>query len=236
MGGSDPISLLVEWFNPFALLVVAVPVMFGVALWYQRQREKKVRAWAAQVGWTYVGRNSALVGRWRGEPFGVGSGRAASEVVTGTWAGRPATSFAYEYTTGSGKNRSTHYFHVVALALPTYLPTLELTPDGAGAKIAKAFGGQDLQLELDAFNERWRVEAHDPRFAHSVLHPRLMERLMAADTWGMRIRIEGTDILCWADGRPRLEAVARRLQVLNAVVDHVPRFVWLDHGHDPATP
>lgn len=221
-------------FSPLVLFFLAVPLLFGAALWYQAHREKVARAWASRVGWTYVGRNPALVGRWRGEPFDVGSGRAATEVVTGTWAGRAAASFAYEYTTGSGKNRSTHYFHVVTLQLPTFLPTLELTPDGAGAKIAKAFGGQDLQFELAEFNERWRVEARDPRFAHAVVHPRLMERLMHQDALGMRIRIEGTDILCWTSGRPDLDAVAHRLHVLSAVVDHVPRFVWLEHGHDPA--
>lgn len=220
--------------NLFLVLLVAVVLVSG--WWFHRKRAAAVRAWAAGVGWRVVGTDASLVHRWRGRPFGVGSRRRVSELVVGTFAGRHAATFRYEYTTGSGKNRSTITHHVVALALPAFLPTVELSPDGLGAKLAKAFGGQDIVFESDAFNRAWRVTAPDARYAHAVLHPRLMERLLRPDAQGLSLRIEGSDVLCWTLGAPRLDDVARRLHVLTAVVEHVPRFVWLDHGHDPEAP
>lgn len=217
------------------LLLLAVPVLVGLGFWAQHVRTKRLQAWAASIGWTYVGTDASLARRWRGQPFGTGDSRRVSELVVGTFAGRPAMSFAYRYTTGSGKNRSTHTFHVVAMALPAYLPMLELTPDGLGAKLAKTFGGQDVVLESEDFNRAWRVRAADERVAHAILHPRLMERLLRPDAVGRSVRIEGTDVLCWSPGSPRTEAVAARLTLMAAVADAIPRFVWLDHGYDPGT-
>lgn len=216
------------------LMLLAVPAVVALGIWYRRHRVGLARTFAQSVGWEYIGSDPGLVSRWYGTPFDVGRSRRTSEVVSGRFQGRPATSFGYRYTTGSGKNQSTYTFHVVAIDLPAYLPTLELTPDGLGAKIAKGLGGQDIQLESEAFNARWRVEARDQKFAHDVVHPRLMERLLAPDASGLSLRIEGTSILTWTMGSPRYEDVARRLQVLCAIADAVPRFVWLDHGYDPA--
>lgn len=214
--------------------LLLVPVLLGLRWYSIVRREQATRAWAARTGWTYVGSDVSLTRRWRGTPFATGKARRASEVVTGTYAGKAATSFAYRYTTDRGEESQTSTFHVVTLALPAFLPDLQLTPDGLGARLVRALGGQDLTFESEDFNRAWRVEASDPAVAHAVLHPRLMERLLQPDARGLCVRIEGTDILCWAGGSPDLDQVARRLGVLNAIVTSVPRHVWLDHGYDPA--
>ena len=219
---------------PFAFFLL-VPGFIALALYLQHQRVKAVQAWAARTGWTYMGTDPSLVGRWRGQPFNSGHSRLVSELVVGRFAGRQAISFAYRYTTGSGKNSSTHTFHVVAVPLPAYLPTLELTAEGVGAKLAKALGGQDIEFESEDFNRAWRVEARDAKFAHDVVHPRLMERLLRADARGVSLRVEGTDLLSWSTGAQQLDAIAGRLQVMDALVDAIPRFVWQDHGYDPGT-
>lgn len=215
---------------PFAVFLV----LLGLAGWASHRRHQVLLAWAHGVGWRLVGSDPSLAHRWRGQPFGTGHARRVTELLAGTFSGRPAISFRYTYETGSGKNRSTITHHVLALALPAYLPTVELTPDGLGAKLAKAFGGQDIQFESEDFNRTWRVTARDDRFAHSFVHPRLIERLLQPDARGLSLRVEGTDLLCWSVGAPQLDTVGPRLQVMSAVVDHVPRFVWLDHGHDPS--
>lgn len=222
--------------SPFFLLVLVVlPLLLGFAFWAQRRRVKALQQWALATGWTYVGTDPSLVTRWQNQPFGIGRSRRTSELVRGTFGGRPAQSFVYRYTTGSGKNQSTVASHVLSMALPAYLPTLQLTPDGLGARLAKTFGGQDLRFESEDFNAVWRVEAPMAKFAYDVVHPRLMERLLRADATGMSLRVEGTDILCWSHGTTDLDAIAGRLQVLAAVVEAVPRFVWLEHGYDPGT-
>jgi len=216
------------------LIFLAIPVFIGLAIWSQYRRHQRLLAWAASVGWTYVGTDPSLADRWHSQPFGVGHGRRVSELMTGRFEGRSVMSFGYRYSTSSGKSESTYTFHVVSMALPAYLPNLELTPEGLGARIARTFGGQDIQFESEDFNRAWRVRAGDIKFAHDVLHPRLMERLLRGDV-GFSVRIEGTDILSWTAGSPRLDDIAGRMRVMHAVIDAIPRYVWLDHGYDPGT-
>lgn len=210
-----------------------VPLVVVGAFWFPYRRNKRIKAWAAASGWTYVGTDPTLVDRWQGEPFGTGHSRHASEVMVGRWGGRPAISFVYSYRTGSGKNETTYTFHVLALPLPAFLPTLELTPENLGTRLARAFGGQDIQFESDDFNRAWRVECRDLKFAHDVVHPRLMERLLRPDARGAQLRIGGTDILTWSSGSTVTERIAPRLSLMAAVIEAVPRYVWQDHGYDP---
>lgn len=219
------------------LLFVLVAVLFlGVVValfWAEKKRVERLRLWAARNGWTYEGRDRSLVDLSRNQPFGVGSSRNATDVLRGTYEGRPALTFTYSFTTGSGKSKSTHQRHIVALALPTYLPTVEVTPEGIGAKLAKIVGARDLQLESEAFNQAYRVAASDDRMGHAIVHPRLMERLLRSDALGTPWRIDGTWILTWELGKVDLARLAPRLGLLSAVVRSVPRHVWLDHGYDP---
>lgn len=220
------------------LVLVGVVAVLGavVAWWFGEQRRKQLTAWAHATGWTYTSSDPG-VGLARvhsGRPFGQGTSRTVKDVLTGGYDGLPAVSFTYEWTTGSGDERRTSQVHVVGLALPAFLPTLEVTPEGVGARLAKAFGARDLQLESAAFNDAYRVDASDPRSAHAILHPRTLERLLRDDARGLSWRVEGTWLLTWSTGTTDTERIAPVLGVLSAVVRGVPRHVWQDHGYDPA--
>jgi len=217
----------------YGLIVVGTGALVGFGLWLQYRRNQAVQAWARSIGWTYLGTDPSLPSRWRTRPFGIGDSRRTAELMTGVYQGRPATAFRYSYTTGSGKNKSTSVFHVVVVPLPAYLPNLELTPEGIGSRLAETFGGEDIQFESDDFNRAWRVECGMEKFAYDVITPRLMERLLRSDAAGLSIRIDGTDVLCWSTGEQTLEALAPRLELLAAVRDAVPGFVWRDSGYDP---
>ncbi|KRD44071.1 hypothetical protein ASE38_07825 [Cellulomonas sp. Root930] len=218
----------------FLLVGAGFVAALVVGMWLQRKRHARFREWAAAIGWTYEEFDRSLIDLSRDQPFGVGSNRAATEVLRGTFDSRAAMSFTYAWTTGSGKSRSTHHAHIVALALPAYLPTVEVTPEGLGAKLAKLVGARDLQFESEVFNQAYRVAASDARVGHAILHPRLMERLLRGDALGNAWRIEGTWILSWSFGTTDLDRLSSRLQLLAAVVRAIPRHVWLDHGYDPA--
>lgn len=216
----------------FPIVVVGLFASFVViAFFVERKRKERLAAFAAAIGWTYQHRAPQLVGRWRGQPFNVGSSRQASHLLAGTFRGRPAAAFQYQYSTGSGKNRSTTTLTVTMLSLPAALPDLEITNEGVGAKIAKAFGGQDIQFESEEFNRRWRVEARVRKTAHDIVHPRFMELMVAGPP--DPIRFEGTDVWTWHLGPIRTEVIHERLTRLSRVVDLVPRHVWQDYGYDP---
>ncbi|MBD7918477.1 hypothetical protein H9657_09330 [Cellulomonas sp. Sa3CUA2] len=224
--------------GPEVVLLVVVAVVGPVVAWlgnrWQQRRHERLAAWGSLNGWDYVRYDRGLERIQTGVPFSTGDSHAAIEVMRRDWQGRPAVSFTYRWVTGTGKERSTSYAHVVALRLPAYLPRLEVTAEGVGARLVKLAGGKDLQLELAAFNREYRVVAADERTAHAVLHPRLMERLLRSDALGRPWRIEGTWLVTWDDGRTDVDRVAGRLMLLGAIADAVPRHVWQDHGHDPA--
>lgn len=218
------------------VFLIFVAFAVAVLVWsvvHDRRRAAAIRLWAQGAGWAYAPTDRSLVSRWQGRPFGVGRRRGTRHVLTGGYAGHDATVFEYSYTTGSGKNQSTHTRTVVALRLPARLPTVELTPERMAEKLAKALGAQDIEVESAAFNARWRVSSAEPRVAHAVVHPRMMERLMAPDADGVSLRVEGSDLLSWDVGRLDLGVVTARLALLAAVAGRIPRHVWLDHGYDP---
>lgn len=212
-----------------AVFVIAIVAQFVVA----HRRRQAAQQWAAAHGWTYIRSDRSLVTRWSSPPFRRGSSRAAINVLTGSWNGRSATSFTYKYTTGSGKNRTTHYHHVVAFSLPARLPWLRLEPEGVGDSIAKFFGGQDIEFESAQFNDRWRVQGPEGQFPYDFLHPRMMERLLAPDAYGSSITVEGADIYLWRSGKQQLAVIEPALHLLSGIVDQIPRFLWLKVGHDP---
>ena len=212
------------------MAVLSLALVVG-GIYADRRRQEAVRAWATSAGWTYHGVDATLVHRWRGTPFGVGNTRRATEVVSGPVGGRHAISFKYQYVTGSGKNRTRHTRHVVAVFLPKLLPVLELTPDGIAAKLVKALGGQDIRFESEAFNRAWRVSSEDPRFAHDIVTPRAMERLLLPDVAGTCIRFAGDAVITWSSGRPKVENIVARAAILDSLVDAIPAYVWEDRGY-----
>ena len=217
----------------FVLFAIGVIAFAILGWWASAKRRERLKAWATTNGWTYAPSDRSLVDFSRMQPFGVGHSKRATDVLAGRYDGHSALSFTYRWTTGSGKNQTTQTAHVVGVVLPTYLPTVELTPEGLGARLAKLVGAQDIQFESEDFNRKFRVASSDPKVAHAIVHPRLMERMLRADADGCTWRIEGTWILSWATGPTDLDRLATRLGLLSAVVRSIPRHVWLDHGFDP---
>ena len=222
-----------SWFF-WLVVVVSLAATAGQA-WLRVQRRGRLRAWAQTTGWRYAERDDRWTTISSSHPFGQGRDHRAADVVQGLFEHLDALAFDYRWTTGQGKNRQVHHAHVVALRLPAYLPTVQVTPEGLGTVLAHLVGAQDMQFESADFNRAYRVTAGDLRTATDVINPRLMERLLRSDARHVSWRIEGTWILSWQAGGWDLDSLATRLGVLAAVVRAIPRHVWQDHGYDPLT-
>ena len=219
---------------PFVLLA-ALPVGAYLAYrsWQQEQRRRQLLfTWATKNGYAYTREDDSWCARWTGDPFGDGDHRKAENVVTGH-ANRPFAAFDYSYETHSsdgrgGQSTQTHRFAVTSLQLPTYLPVLQVTPENLLTKMGHALGLDDIDLESEDFNRKFRVHASDRKFASDVLTPRTMQALLARPpvSW----RITGTDILTWSEGRLSPLAVTRATSTLGLVLDGIPSFVWKDHS------
>lgn len=207
--------------DPWAIAVTAtacaVVGVAGAASWAAaRRRRRQVAQWAEAHGWDTDVARSVLVGRWSSPPFRRLRGRARDAVRRG-----PVVSFTY----GAG----TRARHVVMVSRAMRGPAVSLMPEAPGDRAAKALGGQDLTVEWAAFNDRWRIESDEPRHAHAVLHPRMMERLMRPDTVGLGVLVEGADVAVHAAGPTELDRIEPMAALVVDLAGLLPAFVVEDN-------
>ncbi|WP_112248567.1 hypothetical protein [Kribbella monticola] len=226
-----------------ALVVVAGLAIGGLVAYVNYVNAKKRReafaAFAAQQGFSYLPENNALASRWGGTPFQTGDHWRVRNVLSGQFQGHQMVAFDYSYqthtTNGKGQRRTTtHKFGVVVMQLPAPLPNLEVGHEGIfGGAVAKALGFGDIRFESEQFNRTFRVTAADQRFGHAVIHPQMMELLLARGeiAW----RIEGNSLVGWDAGPHTPTEVMNRLQLLQSVLANIPPYVWRDYaGVDPS--
>ena len=215
----------------FVALAVTV-IVVGFVL--EQKRRERLMQYALKRGWQYTAEVPALCDRWPGTPFGRGDHPRARNVLSGSESGRPFTAFDYTYETHStdskgNRTTTTHRWAVTVVPMQGYLGRVEVQPESALDRMAGAVGlVQDIDLESEAFNRRFRVSASSPKLASDILTPRTMEYLLAADAEGWRTC--GNDLVGFAQGRLDPAEVIRTCAVLGRVHEGIPSFVWKDHG------
>ncbi len=139
-------------------------------------------------------------------------------MFTGDFHGRRLWVLDYEFTTRQGPSP----VHLIALALPVALPELTVSKDSVLP------GVSDIELESQAFNERFRVQADDQRFASAVLQPRMMEWLLQNP--GLQWHLAGGTLVSWGYGEVAPTDVLARLEAMAGVIDRIPPLVLTDYG------
>lgn len=214
---------------------VALVVTFAV-IGYKRNQARlaAIQSLCLSNGWQFLaGDPFNLPGRWSGSPFDQGYDRRAKNVVTGEVKGRPMIAFDYSYKTDStdskgNRTTSTHPFAIYALGMPCALPEVQLVPESVFGRLGTALGMQDIELESEDFNRKYRVRCSNPKLATDILTPRTMEMLIAAPK--MRFRFAGSDVVCFEGGCISAAEIINRTTALANVLDGVPAFVWKDYG------
>jgi hypothetical protein len=219
---------------PFVAFVALIVVL---AVWSYKKNQERLAALqglARSKGWQCIpGDPYNLPERWPGDPFHSGYARRATNVITGGVGSHPMIAFDYEYkedsTDSNGRSSTTTYHYAVcALGLACALPDLTVSPEGVLSRIGQALGMQDIELESEDFNRRFRVKCHNPKFATDVLSPRTMELLLRAGK--LHFRFAGTDVVSAHSGQLQPADLLNRTAVLAGVVDGIPAFVWKDFG------
>lgn len=224
---------------PFGLLMFVA--IAGLVITYAIYAYKKNQARIASLvalcrsnGWQFHPHDPFdLPRRWPGTPFDAGYDRRAQNVVTGEHNGHPLVAFDYSYKEDSrdsdGDRRTrTYCFAVVALGMPCALPEVHVAPEGVLSRLGKVLGMQDIELESEDFNRRFRVRSPKPKLATDVLTPRTMETMLAAGA--ISFRTVGSDIVGYESGQLQPVELLRHAHVLSAVIAGVPSFVWRDYG------
>jgi hypothetical protein len=208
------------------LLAIAVLVVY---LGFRRaiERRRQLASYAVAKGWRYEREQPLLVDRFSGPPFGLGESRRAYNALYGSHDGRDLVSFDYEYETRTidEKQTETHVFSVLGLNMGVPMPPLRVDPEGFLDRVVGGIFGGDIDLESEEFNTAFSVSCPDPRFASDVLHPRMMELLLAHRQLGWRF--EQDSMLVIARGQRTPAQIDATLQVMDDITGLVPEFVWL---------
>jgi Protein of unknown function (DUF3137) len=231
----------------FAYLGIAalVGLFITYAVYAYRKHQARLASLVqlcAARGWQFSPTDPwGLPRRWDGHPFDSGYDRTAEHVIAGEYEGHPLIAFDYSYkqdSTDSKGNRttSTYRFAVVALGMPCALPALHVRPEGVLSRIGQVIGFEDIELESEDFNRRFRVRCPDKKFAMDVLSPRTMEHLLASGK--SEFRFAGSDVLAFDSGCLDPVEILRAAHVMAGVIAGVPTFVWRDYGlqERPVTP
>ena len=227
-----------------ALIVLAAVALISAiayAIYRNQKRLQALRQFCLGKGWAFVPHDNSYANRWQGYPFEQGRNRQARAVISGSYGNggpdRRFVAFDYSFVTDDANNRrsgvnssTTHNFAVCALQLPTYFPALKVTPENVLTRLGNAITGNDIELESEDFNRRFKVTCPDVKFACDVLPPRTMEALLARKP--LSFRVQGQDLLCWESGQTTVVKLLERLSTLTTFVDGIPAFVWKDYGPD----
>jgi len=224
----------------FVIFGVVIVVFIAIAVFgviAAKKRREAFQAYAAAKGWTWTAKDNRWVDAFNGAPFGLGHGREAGNVLTGAYASRNFAAFDYCYRTTetttdaeghTSTHDETHSFTVAAIDAGTRFPNLAVAPEGFFTRAIGKLTNHDIQLESEEFNRAFTVHCEDRKFASDVLHPRMMEFLLAHRDLGWRF--DGTWILTVDNGARSPEQVEQVLATISSILDTVPDFVWQDHG------
>ncbi len=214
---------------------IALVALLGYFAWLaEKKRREALAALADSLGWRFdPSRDRDHDDEYAHfEIFRRGHSRAAHNTLTGVleindlqWPAKMGD-FTYKVTSHSGKSTSTrtYRFSYLILHMPyARVPDLLLRREGMFDKIAGVLGFDDIDFESAEFSRRFHVKSSDKRFAYDVVHPRMMEFLLAGDAPTVDIENERC---CISDGRRRWrpEQFEQKLAWVRRFLD-----LWPDH-------
>lgn len=186
----------------------------------EQKRRAEMQALAAEFGLRYEpGDDSSHDDEYaQFEIFRRGHSRVAQNTLRGTLElfGRQCPivvgDFRYKVTRNNGKSSSTstYRFSYLIVHPPWPSPTLLVRPEGLFDKLKGSFGFDDIDFESVEFSRKYYVQSNDKRFAYDVLHPRMMEFLLAERP--PMLDLEG-GAMCISDGERRWDPAGYRAKL-----------------------
>ncbi|MEO6594094.1 MAG: hypothetical protein ABIP94_05025 [Planctomycetota bacterium] len=194
------------------LIVAGLVALIGVAIYFgwkaEKERREALAALAAELGLSFhPGNDREHDDEYaQFEIFRRGHSRVAKNTLSGTlelFARRcdvRCGDFRYKVTRSTGKSTSTttYNFSYLIVHPPWDTPPLLIRPEGLFDKIKATFGFDDIDFESAEFSRKFFVKSTDKRFAYDVMHPRMMEFLLAAVPPMLDIE---NGALCLSDGQ-----------------------------------
>ena len=218
---------------PCLFFAAVATLIVGGIIWAiisARKRREEYERLAAELGCRYYPDDPwDLPARYAHfDLFSTGHGRKAANVLAGGLDGRSALAFDYQYSTGSGKNETTHHFQVAVLEMPITAPALKLRDESFLDTIASWVGHDDIDFESAEFSKRYHVKCTERKFAYDIFHARLIEYLLACgNAPGMEFK-GPLLVLSQTLGGP--EQARRLLEIGREIIRSIPEYVLHERG------
>ncbi len=212
------------------LFIAFVAVMIVYSIFASHKRRKELADWARARGLAF---NPAKDRRFddRYPEFKClrrGHSRYAYNCAIGDYRGRRIRAFDYHYATGSGKNRSDHYFSGVLIEPRLPLKPLVVRNEGVFDKLKGAFGFDDIDFESAEFSRQFYVSSPDRRWAYDVLHARVMEYLLSAPRYPFQF--DHNLVMVWHSKRMSPVEFEQAIALVEGVLDQLPDYVKQQQG------
>lgn len=126
-----------------------------------------------------------------------GHRRSARNVIHGRLGDVEVKAFDYTYyttegtvssTSVSGTRQARHTFSAIVCDTGYLFQPIVIRPENFFDRIAEVIGFEDIDFESDEFNRAFHVQCSDKKFAYDIVHPRMMEFLLARIGWSLEIR------------------------------------------------
>ncbi len=212
---------------PYLIAIFVVLIIVGaIYAWYEEEKRRTaLRDWCQRQGWKMLGHS---VQGWHVDYPGIklfkmGHGREGDNIITGHFRGRPVTLLDYEYTTGSGKNRTTHRHGITILGCDFTTVPIQIRTEYFFDKVGEFFGGGDIDFESAEFSQQFHVKSADRKWAYDIIHTRTMEYLLQAPDYSIEFGFG--EIVIMTTGRCTPEQYEQQVAMAMELYDLIPDYV-----------
>lgn len=161
-----------------------------------RREAARKRAWAITLATQYgfrIDTDEKGPPPQRFDLFGDGHSKKVTNQI---WRdGSPDSVFDYTFTTGSGDSQSTHRRTCALIALPFDAPHTKIATEGFFSTLGRRIGIRDIETESVRFNEIYRVNGDDERFAITLLDSHAIDWLLSRTPRGVTFELWGPWLL-----------------------------------------
>ena len=216
------------WFFVGALvpiIIVLAVAAIAYSIYASAKRRKELAAWAQSHGLSFQPLKHYGIEERFGQfkCLGRGQSRYAQNIMEGELFGLAMTAFDYHYSTGSGKNRSDHYFSAVVAASPIALKPLYIRRERFFDKLTEFVGFDDIDFESAEFSRKFYVKSPDKRWAYDVIHQRMMEYLLASPEFA--VQFDGPHIMAWRSRTIKPADFQAAAEHLRGILDRLPQYL-----------
>ncbi len=148
----------------FPGMVALAGLSFLIYHLYEKRRTRKWREIAESLGLKFSERDDSVMERGSDiHLFTLGHSRKAKNVLEGDANGIDIILADYHYTTGGGKNSTTHLQTICLAKSPELnIPVSNMRPQSFFDSIGKLLGGQDIDFETDPeFSQAFVLQGKD---------------------------------------------------------------------------